>query len=89
MIPVRIKLEPDLCVYLDDQSSAMIVEFALPDIPKENIKIKMNSRLLILWATADGVEYSKSIPLYYHVDIKKVKTTYNNRLLRIEVPLRA
>ena len=88
MTTIRHKIEPDVCTYFDKQMNKLTVEIALPGVSQQNIKLRVNSRCLILFAVADDVHYAKYISFYFPVVANQAIAAYGNGLLQIEMPLR-
>jgi HSP20 family molecular chaperone IbpA len=83
------KIEPEACTSLDNEMNHMIVEIVLPDVPQKNIKIRLNSRCLILLAISGNIHYTKYMCFRLPVNAEKAIAAYGNGLLRIEMPLRS
>jgi HSP20 family molecular chaperone IbpA len=86
---IRQKLEPEVCTYLDDQMDHMTVEIVLPNVSQNNIKLRVNSRCLILFAVSGDIHYAKYMCFRFPVIAKKAIAAFGNGLLRIEMPLRS
>lgn len=89
MVAMRSKVEPDVCTYIDQQDNSLTIEVVLPDVSVDSIKLKVNTRSLLLYAAADEVDYAKYVSFYYPVLPDRVKAVYEHGLLRIKLPLRA
>jgi len=89
MVAIQTKIEPEVCTYVDQEDNLLTIEIVLPDVSKENIKLKVNARSLLLFAAAEKVNYAKYISFYHPVIPDKVRATYEHGLLRITLPLRA
>lgn len=88
MTTIQHKIEPDVCTYFDKQMNKLTVEIALPGVSQQNIKLRVNSRCLILFAVADDVHYAKYLSFYFPVVANQAIAAYGNGLLQIEMPLR-
>ena len=86
---IRKKLEPEVCTFLDDQMNHMTVEIVLPNVTQDNIKLRVNSRCLILFAVSGDIHYAKYLSFRFPVIAQKAIAAFGNGLLRIEVPLRS
>jgi len=86
---IRKKLEPEVCTFLDDQMNHMTVEIVLPGVSQNNIKLRVNSRCLILFAVSGDVHYAKYMSFRFPVVAKKAIAAFGNGLLHIEMPLRS
>ena len=88
MTTIRHKIEPDVCTYFDEQMNNLTVEIALPGVSQQNIKLRVNSRCLILFAVAGDVHYAKYLSFHFPVVANQAIAVYGNGLLQIEMPLR-
>jgi HSP20 family molecular chaperone IbpA len=88
MVAFRTKLEPDVCTYVDEEENSFRVEVVLPGVSKADIKLKVNSHCMVVFARAVDVDYSKYIPFRYPVMPDRAKAIYEHDLLIIKVPLR-
>lgn len=86
---IRHKLEPEVCTFLDDQMNYMTIEIVLPNVTHENIKLRVNSRCLILFAVSGDIHYAKYMSFQLPVIAHKAIAAFGNGLLRIEMPLRS
>ncbi|MGB3480038.1 MAG: Hsp20/alpha crystallin family protein [bacterium] len=89
MVAVRCKVEPDVCTYIDEHENSFTIEVVLPGVDKETIRLKVNTRCLILFAEADNVNYAKYLSFCYPVEADKAEAMYEHGLLRIKVPVMA
>lgn len=89
MVAIRQKVEPEVCTYLDSEENILLIEIVLPDVSKENIKLKVNTSSLLLFAIADNVNYAKYLSFRRPVVPERGKAVYEHGLLRIRLPLRA
>lgn len=89
MVAVRHKVEPDVCTYIDEEENSLTIEISLPGATKESIRLKVNTRCLILYAEAEDVNYAKYLSFYHPVEADKAKAVYEHGLLRVKVPLMA
>ena len=84
----RMKVAPDNVAYADSENRKLIVEFALPGAPAGTIDLKMLEDSVHLSALARDIEYVASLALGWAVKPDKAEATYENGLLRIEVPFK-
>jgi HSP20 family molecular chaperone IbpA len=89
MVAFKKKLEPELCTYLDDSHSTITVEIVLPGVTRDNIKLRVNSRCLLLFAVSDEADYTKYVPFIYPVRANQAQANFEHGLLRVQVPLQA
>ncbi len=84
----RMKVAPDTVAYADEEHGRLVVEFALPGAPTETIDVKVLSDSVHLLAPARDIEYVSALALGWPVKPDKAQATYENGLLRIEVPFK-
>ena len=84
----RIKVAPDTVAYADGEHHKLIVEFAIPGAPTETVDVKILEDSVYLLAPARDIEYVSALALGWPVKPDKAEATYENGLLRIEVPFK-
>ena len=84
----RMKVAPDTVAYADAEHHKLIVEFAIPGAPTETVDVKILEDSLYLLAPARDIEYVSALALGWPVKPDKGEATYENGLLRIEVPFK-
>jgi HSP20 family protein len=84
----RMKVAPDTVAYADGEHHQLIVEFAIPGAPTETIDVKILEDSVYLLAPARDIEYVSALALGWPVKPEKAEATYENGLLRIEVPFK-
>jgi HSP20 family protein len=84
----RRKVAPATVAYADGEEHKLIVEFAIPGAPTETIDVKVLKDSLYLLAPARDIEYVSALALVWPVKPEKAGGTYENGLLRIEVPFK-
>ena len=80
-------IDPDVCMHIDEQLNNVNIEIVLPDVEKENIKLKINAHRLNLHATSKDRIYLKYMAFRRAVIAEKAKVVYDGELLKIVVPL--
>jgi HSP20 family protein len=85
---VRMKVAPHTVAYADGEHDKLIVEFAIPGAPTETIDVKILEDSVHLLAPARDIDYVSALPLGWPVKPNKAEATYENGLLRIEVPFK-
>jgi HSP20 family molecular chaperone IbpA len=88
MPEVRMKKAPDTVAYADSDNRKLVVEFAIPGAPAATVDLKILEDSVHLAAPARDVEYVSSLALGWPVKPDKAEATYENGLLRIEVPFK-
>jgi HSP20 family molecular chaperone IbpA len=84
----RMKVAPVTVAYADGEQHKLIVEFAIPGAPTETIDVKVLKDSVHLLAPARDIEYVSALALGWPVKPDKAEATYENGLLRIEVPFK-
>jgi HSP20 family molecular chaperone IbpA len=84
----QMKVAPDTVAYADGQTHKLVVEFAIPGAPTETIDVKILEDSVCLKAPARDIEYVSALALGWPVKPEKAEATYENGLLRIEVPFK-
>jgi len=88
MAEEKIKVAPDICAFVDDMHSKATLEITIPGVKKKDIKIKMHKDSFNLSASREDIEYVASLSFCCPVKPEAAKATYDNGLLRIEVPFK-
>ena len=88
MLESRIKVAPSTVAYADKENLKLIVEFAIPGAPADTVDVKILEDSVHLTAPARDIEYVSALALGWPVKPDKAEATYENGLLRIEVPFK-
>jgi HSP20 family protein len=83
----KFKVAPNTVAYADGETK-LIIEFAIPGAPTDTIDVKILKDSVHLTAPARDVEYVSALALGWPVKPDKAEATYENGLLRIEVPFK-
>ena len=84
----KIRVAPDHWTFTDNDHTVLTVEIALPGVDKKNISLKMHEDSFFLLAPNGDRVYSLSHGTCHPVDVARAKATYENGLLRLEVPFK-
>ena len=84
----RIRVGPNTVAYADRANHKLVVEFAIPGAPTDTIDVKILEDSVHLIAPAREIEYVSALALGWPVKPNKAEATYENGLLRIEVPFK-
>ena len=84
----QMKVAPDTVAYAEAETHKLIVEFAIPGAPSDSIDVKILQDSVHLTAPARDIEYVAALALGWPVKPDKAEATYENGLLRIEVPFK-
>ena len=84
----RIRIAPNTVAYADAKKHKLVVEFAIPGAPTETIDVKILEDSVHLLAPARDIDYVSALALGWPVKPDKAEATYENGLLRIEVPFK-
>ena len=88
MLENRIRVAPSTVAYADVEKDKLVVEFAIPGAPTNTIDLKLLADSVHLTAPARDIEYVSALALAWPVKPDKAEATYENGLLRIEVPFK-
>lgn len=84
----QMKVAPDTVAYADGETHKLVVEFSIPGAPSDTIDAKILEDSVHLTAPARDIEYVAALALGWPVKPDKAEATYENGLLRIEVPFK-
>lgn len=84
----RIKVAPNTVAYADGENHKLVLEFAIPGAPTDTIDVKVLEDSVHLTAPARDIEYVAALALGLPVKPDKAEATYENGLLRLEVPFK-
>ena len=84
----RMKVAPDTVAYADGENNKLVVEFAIPGAPADTVDVKILEDSVHLTAPARDIDFVASLALGWAVKPDKAEATYENGLLRIEVPFK-
>ena len=84
----RIRVAPNTVAYADGEKNRLVVEFAIPGAPTDSIDLKLLPDSVHLTGPARDVEYVSALALAWPVKPDKAEATYEDGLLRIEVPFK-
>jgi HSP20 family protein len=83
-----VRVAPNTVAYADGENHKLVVEFAIPGAPTDTIDIRILEDSVHLTAPARDIEYVSAMALGWPVKPDKAEATYENGLLRIEVPFK-
>jgi len=64
-----------------------ILEFELPGVKKDSIKVKALTDYFSLKAQRDRIGYTLELEFGFNIDPAQIKATYHEGLLRMELPI--
>jgi HSP20 family molecular chaperone IbpA len=64
-----------------------VVEVALPGVHKDQIKIKASKDLLTVQGRREDVQYDLDLEFYQDIESDKIKASYVEGLLKLELPI--
>lgn len=71
--------------YFDEK--AFIIEIALPGVSRDTIKIKALHDYFTLTAQREEIGYKLALEMGFEIDPAKIKATYHEGLLKVELPI--
>ena len=79
-------MSPELCSWADDETASYKIEIQLPGVEKDAIKLKMHDDSFFIKGETEDTIYIGSYSICCPVKPEETKATYNQGLLKIEVP---
>ncbi|MFX0080422.1 MAG: Hsp20/alpha crystallin family protein [Candidatus Hodarchaeota archaeon] len=79
---------PEVCSWADDDSETYKIEIQLPGVEKDTIKLKMHDDSFFIKGETEDTIYIGSFSICCAVKPEEAKATYNQGLLKIEVPFK-
>jgi HSP20 family protein len=84
----RVKVTPEVCSYVDEEHSKLVLEITIPGVEKKDINLKMHDDSCNLIAPRKDIEYVTTLSFCCPVVPEKSEAKYENGLLRVEVPFK-
>jgi HSP20 family protein len=84
----RVKVTPEVCSYVDEEHSKLVVEITIPGVEKKDINLRMHEDSFNLIAPRKDIEYVTSLSFCCPVLPDSAEAKYENGLLRVEVPFK-
>ena len=80
--------EPFVDTLVDDKENSLKVVAEMPGIQKEDIKLEVTEKSLIIKAENKDRNYSTEVPLTIPIEISSAKASYNNGILEVKLMLK-
>jgi HSP20 family protein len=88
LLPTAETREPFVDVIVDDKEKVLKVVAEMPGVEKNDIKIEVVGRTILLDAERGERKYQSKIPIKHKVDENSVKATYANGILEVKFQLK-
>lgn len=82
------RVAADLCSYVSDDCSSLHLEFTIPGVKSEDIKLKLNDDSFSLSALRGDTELVSTGSFCCSVKSEESKANYENGLLKLDVPFK-
>jgi len=82
------RIAADFCSYVTEDDSALHMEFTIPGVKRENIKLKLQEDSFSLSALRDDTEYVSTGSFCCPVNAKDSHADYENGLLKLDIPFK-
>ncbi|MDE1763086.1 MAG: Hsp20/alpha crystallin family protein [Thaumarchaeota archaeon] len=88
LLPTAETREPFVDVIVDDKDKTLKVVAEMPGVDKNDIKIEVVERTILLDAEHGERKYHAKVPIKQKVDENSVKATYANGILEVQFKLK-
>ena len=82
------RIAADPCSYVNDDFSSLHLEFTIPGVKREDIKLKLLDDSFSLSAWMDDTEFVSTGSFCCPVKAKESKAHYENGLLKLDIPFK-
>jgi HSP20 family protein len=82
------RIAADMCSCVNEETDSIHLEFTIPGVKREDIKLKLLDESFSLSAMRDDAEYVSTGSFCCPVKAKDSKANYENGLLMLDIPFK-
>jgi len=85
---IKRRMAADMCSCVDENTGSLHLEFTIPGVKREDIKLKLHDEDFSLSAYRDDAEYVSTGSFCCPVKAQDSKANYENGLLTLDIPFK-